>query len=88
MFICLNIHGGNLSNLTFENIYEKKGAYNKNNYFVTQINQKGSFNNIVFDNYYIEEKKISSGKEMNLIQGYATDKTLNQEITLFTPTFK
>lgn len=88
MFLCLNSNGGKLSNFTFENIYEQKGAYNMNNYIITQTSNKGTYENFEFINYYINDNKVFSEDDMNLKQGYASDKKLINEVKLVTPVFR
>lgn len=88
MFLCLNSNGGKLSNFTFENIYEQKGAYQPNNYIITQNSNKGTYENFEFINYFISDNKVLSEEDMNLKQGYANDKKLVEDIKLVVPKFK
>lgn len=88
MLLCLNSNGGKLSNFTFENIYEQKGAYQPNNYIITQNSNKGTYENFEFINYFINDNKVLSEEDMNLKQGYANDKKLVEDVKLVVPEFK
>ncbi|WP_417186780.1 hypothetical protein [Bacteroides sp.] len=70
--------GGELKDLSFENIYVQGGTYSDENYIATRNNTR--FLNLRFKNLYYGKKKIVSEMEMGLRQYLLKDKkTIRQK---------